>query len=258
MLVKRSYPPWLGKAEQVEAERIFASYRSELLEPKSDLEDLFDENAGLSALRREGLWLLACAGIADVPERFDGSELVWTIRHWKRELPEQELGPKPPTADIKALQDVNAAARRLLGKLDNLDTAIAAPASRIPYSGFTWPWSRERVAVLCRDLRDLAAATGDRDTVENMRRPDILPGRPPNGWSAREGFLGHDLPALYRQMLGRRFTASGKEDAAPSEGVRFARVVAFEVLGKQVEPGSIAKARTRYRAAWRGGQSTQE
>lgn len=239
-----------------EAKRIFAGYRPELFWPSGGLQDVFGVLPHVTASRSQGLQLLAIAHIEALPDGFDANDLMVTINYWKRELPEQELGPEPLTADVEALGEVFAAAKRLTMKLDRLADAMAAPASRIVDSRFNGPWPRERLDALRQELTELANASGAREVAEDMRRPGFLAGRPAGCWSAREAFYGHDLPGLYRQMLKRpRFTASGKEDAEPSEGVRFACVIASEVLGYEVMPAAVVKARTRFRAAARGGHS---
>lgn len=238
-----------------EAERIFAGYRRELFWPNTGLQDVFGVHPSVTASRSQGLRLLAIAHIENVPEGFDANDLMATIEYWKRELPEQEQGPEPLASDRKALDKVFAAARTLIEKLDRLTEAMAAPASRIADSGFGGPWPPERRDALRRELLQLTEASVSREVAEGLRRPNILPGKPPGGRSARETFLGYDLPMLYRQMFrGRRFTTNGKEDAPSSEGVRFACVVASEVLGEEVKPTAVVKARTRVRGAARGGQ----
>lgn len=237
-----------------EAKRIFAGYRPELFWPKTGLEDVFGVHQSVTAARSDGLWLLAIAHIENVPDGFDADDLTTTIGYWRRELPEEELGPEPLASDVAALGSVLSAAKRLAIELDRLAKAMAAPASRIADSRFGGFWPPERRAAFRRELSELLDASASRDVAEDMRRPSILPGKPPGGWSAREAFLGYDLPMLYQQLFpGRRFTASGKEDAHPSEGLRFACVVASAVLGGEVLPKTVVKARTRYRVAARGG-----
>ncbi len=238
-----------------EAERIFANYRHELFWPNTGLQDVFGVHPNVTAARSQGLRLLAIAHIEDLPDGFDANELMVTIAYWKRELPEEELGPEPLVSDVDALGGVLTAAKQLAVKLERLAGAMALPASRIADSRFGGLWSHERVGALRRELLKLADASASREVAEDMRRPNILPGKPRGGWSAREAFMGHDLPMLYRQVFpGRVFTASGKEDAHPSEGLRFACVVASAVLGDEVLPATIVKNRTRYRAAARGGR----
>ncbi len=236
-----------------EAKRIFETYRPELFTSQSDLPELFGTDRDLAAFRRQGLLLLARAHIkdVDVPNSFDGSLLMHTVRLWKRELPDEEQGAEPLVSDVEALSEVFTAAKRLHLRLVRLAEAMDVPASRIRDSRFNGLWPRERLVALRQEMNDLAEASGDREATEDMRRPGVLSGKP----SAREAFFGYDLPMLYQQMFpGRRFTASGKEDAFPSEGVRFACVVAAEVLGHEVVPGTVVTMRRRYRAARRGGQ----
>jgi hypothetical protein len=239
-------------------EAILASYPPELFGPRSDLDVLLvlwtDHHA---AEQRKGLKLLARAGIREVPPDFDGRNLMLAIHHWKRELREWEIGPEPPAAERDALQQVESAVQRLALALNRLVEQMSLPGSRIAGSVFTRDWPRYRINELCGELASLRDAAASSEVAETMRR-EGQPRKPKGGWSAREGFFGHDLPHLYKAIFRRRFTASGKADARPSEGVRFASVVATEVLGYDVRPETVVKQRGVFRAAVGGRKRGQE
>lgn len=246
-----------GRPADYDAEtaRILASYPPNLFQP-DDLAIVLGKKDRDAAEKRMGLELLARAHIKTVPDCFSSSYLLAHIRDWKRELREWEIGPQPPAAERDALEAVVSAAKRLTLALNRLTYQMDQAGSRIASSTFASYWDRARLDQLRCELDDLRGMAGSDEVKETMRRED-RPLKQEGGWSAREALYGDNIPKLYGSIFGRRFTASGKTGIFPSEGVRFACVIATVVLGYTVLPETVVKQRTRYRAA-RGGKHGQK
>lgn len=250
-----AWTPGRSADKDAETARILASYPPELFQP-SCMDVVLGHEDHAAAEKKLGLELLARARIETVPVGFSSSVLLEHIRGWQPEFKEWEIGPEPPAADRNALEGVISATRRLTTALDHLKDQMSRLGSRIANSTFAADWDHVRLERLRRELDHLRSVAESPEVKETMRRED-RPLKPKVGWSAREAMFGDDIPALYSRIFGRRFTASGKTDIPPSEGVRFACVVATEVLGDTVRPENVVKQRTNYRAA-RGGKRGQK
>lgn len=245
-----AWTPGRPADEDAETARILASYPPEVFQP-SNMDGVLGHGDQAAAEKKLGLELLARARIKTVPVGFSSSLLLEHIRDWQLEFKEWEIGPEPPAADRNALESVISATRRLTTALDHLKGQMSRLGSRIANSTFAAHWDQVRLERLRRKLDHLRSVAESLEVRESMRRENH-PLKPKGGWSAREALFGHDIPALYSRIFGRRFTASGKTDIPPSEGVRFACIVATEVLGDTVRPENVVKQRTNYRAAQGG------
>ena len=192
-----------------------------------------------------------------MPVGFSASLLIAHIRDWKPRLKEWEIGPEPPATERDALLAVESAANRLALALCRLDKQMRQMGSRIASASFAAHWSHDRLDQLRSEVDDLCRRAGSAEVKETMRRED-RPLKQQGGWSAREALYGDNIPELYSRIFGRRFTASGKADIYPSEGVRFACVIATVILDCTVMPETVVKQRTQYRRAVRGGNRGQK
>lgn len=245
-----TWTPGRPAVEDAETARILASYPPELSQP-DDMDVVLGHEDQATAEKKLGLELLARARIKTVPVGFSSSLLLAHIRDWQPEFKEWEIGPEPLAADRNALEGVISATHRLTTALNHLKSQMSRLGSRIPNSTFAAHWDHVRLERLRRELDHLRSSAESPIVKETMRREDRSL-KPKGGWSAREALFGYDIPALYCRIFDRPFTMSGKTDIPPSEGVRFACVVATEVLGDTVRPESVVKQRTNYRAAWGG------
>lgn len=249
-----AWTPGRPADEDAETARILASYPPELLQPV-DMAVLLGQGEHAVAENKLGLELMARARIKTIPDSFSSSLLLAHIKDWQSELREWEIGPEPSETEREALINVEYAVRRLTTALNNLKAQMSLSGSRIASSTFAAHWSQDRLDRLRRELDDLRSLAGSPEVTETMRRED-RPLKPKDGWSTREALYGGDIPGLYTRLFGRPYTASGKADAFPSEGVRFACVIAAEVLGRTVSPENVVRQRTSYRRA-RGGKHGQ-
>ncbi len=250
-----AWTPGRPAEEDAETARILTSYPPELFQP-DDMDVVLGHGDKVAAEKKLGLELLARARIETVPVGFCSSYLLAHIWDWKSELREWDIGPEPPAAERDALQAVESAAKRLTLALNRLEEQTNQPGSRIASSIFAASWDHARLGKLRSELDDLRSRAASPEVKETMRREDH-PLKPKGGWSAREALYGDNIPKLYETIFARRFTASGKENINPSEGVRFACVIAQELEGYTVTPENVVKQRTNYRAA-RGGKRGQK
>lgn len=250
-----AWTPGRPADEDAETARILASYPPEVFQP-DDMDVVLGHGDQAAAEKKLGLELLARARIKTVPVGFSSSLLLEHIRDWQPEFKEWEIGPEPPAADRNALEGVVSATRRLMTALYDLKNQMNLPGSRVASSTFAAHWDYVRLDRLRRELDDLRNVAGSPKVKETMRRED-RPLKPKGGWSAREALYGDNIPALYTRLFGRPYTASGKADTYPSEGMRFACVIATEVLGCTVSPENVVRQRTSYRRA-RGGKHEQK
>jgi len=241
--------------EDTETARILASYPPELFQP-DDLAVVLEQGDRDAAEKKKGLELLARARIETVPVDFSSSYLLAHIWDWKSELREWDIGPEPPAAERESLETVGVAAHRLTLALNRLKVQMNQPSSRIASSIFAAFWDHARLDQLRRELDDLGQRAASPEVKETMQRED-RPSKPKDGWSAREALYGDNIPKLYESIFRRPFTASGKDNINPSEGVRFACVIAQELEGYIVTPENVVRQGTSYRAA-RGGKRRQK
>lgn len=250
----RQASDWVpGMPANLDAEtaRLLASYSPSHFQA-DEIDVLLGHEARAAAEKKLGLELLARARVETVPPDFSASFLLTQIRNWRPEIRDWEIGPEPPAAERDALEAVSNAAARLRLAIKRIEGELDKVGSRLASGTFAAYWGHVRLDRLCHELEDLCLMANSPEVKDSMRRED-RPLKKQDGWSAREAFFGHDIPELYKSIFRRAFTASGKQDINPSEGVRFACVIAGEVLGYIVSPGTVVKQRTNYRAA-RGGK----
>lgn len=259
-----AWTPGLPADRDTKTARILAGYPPDLLGPKggeNSLQTIFWSETDAD-WQRAGLELLARAEIEDVPANFDGRILAQTVADWRTEYRELAIGREPPAVEHEALEAVAAGAARFLTVLERLIEHAREPRSRIRGSTFTIHWTPDRLDALRSELTALSVEANSAETKETMRRPHLPPtGRPKGGWTTLEAFYGYDLPKLYESVTGREFTRTKAHPdlgTQPSEGVRFACVVASEVLGDTVTDEAIVKTGGKFeKAAARGSQTPE-
>lgn len=250
-----AWTPGRPADEDAETAHILTSYPPELLQ-LDDMAVVLGTADYAAAENKRGLELMARARIETIPDSFSSSLLLAHIRSWQSELREWEIGPEPREIEREALINVEYAVRRLTTALDDLKAQMSLLGSRVANSTFAAHWDQVRLDRLRRELDDLRNMARSPEVTETMRRED-RPLKPKGGWSTREALYGNDIPGLYTRLFGRPYTASGKTNIRPSEGVRFACVIATEVLGCTVSPENVVRQRTSYRGA-QGGKHGQK
>ena len=198
-----AWEPGLPADRDAETARILAGYPPALFGPgagRRDFEVLWGDEADAKRQRVVGLELLARARIEDVPAHFDGRGLADTIDGLKSDYWDLAAGPKPLAIERAALENAAAGAARFLIVLDRLIKHTGKPGSRIKSSNFRLDWTPDRLDALRRELATLRADAVSADTIESMRRPHLVAGKPEGGWSVLEELYGCILPELYEKQ----------------------------------------------------------